>query len=329
MPSVCLYTFLNSEDATSTCVSSDASMVACGFGSSVIRTWNLTNDNLDAKPHLKMKNRGQGDGVRNLEIADGNPGYCKLVGHHGPVFSTAFSHDGDFLLSASQDSTIRLWNTEMALGLACYKGHTRPVWDVSFSPVGYYFATASNDRTARLWCTHKPYPLRIFAGHRNDVECVRFHPNSNVIATGSQDETVRLWDLQTGDAARLFRGHKTSIRSLAMAPNGRLAASGGEDGTIFLWDLPEGKKIASLSGAHKGPILSLDFSDDGGMLASGSMDCTVALWDIKTHQGLAKPIKCFPTKSIPVSFLRFTPRNLLLASGVYRSTMAPVIPSQA
>jgi len=133
--------------------------------------------------------------ISKQEIDGTWPLYKKLVGHRGPVFCADFSHDKEFLLTGSQDCTIRLWNTETALSLASYRGHSYPVWDVTFSPVGYYFASASLDTTARLWCTHRSYPLRLFAGHQSDVQCVRFHPNSNVIATGSLDKTVRLWDV--------------------------------------------------------------------------------------------------------------------------------------
>jgi len=368
LPSVCMYTFLNSESSTSVCVSNNASLVAAGFADSTVRTWNLTKmqnqarevrlssgkgevgapdlgvggkgtgggessgELLVKKPSLvrrqgvgvgismgsKGGNSGGGRGARGMEIDGGWPPYSKLVGHHAPVFSCDFSNDGEFLLSGSQDSSIRLWNVETALGLACYKGHTFPVWDVSFSPVGYYFASASLDMTARLWSTHRGYPLRIFAGHRSDVQCVQFHPNANVLATGSADETVRVWDIQSGDCARLFRGHGAEIRVLKVAPNGRAAVSGDCKGRVILWDLPEGKMIAKLEGVHSKDILALDFSNDGGMLAVGSMDCSISLWDIRTHNGLKAPLTKFYTKNAPVTHLNFTPRNLLVAAGVYR-----------
>jgi len=356
LPSICLYTFLNAEATTSVCVSKDAALVSAGFTDSTVRTWNLRKSDSvaqefylgksaiskpssssnkgkeeswwqtgGARPKLvrrKINGKMSGSlgvaGARDQEIEGAWPPYSKLVGHHGPVFSLSFSSEGEFLLSASQDSTVRLWNVETAMGLACYKGHTLPVWDASFSPVGYYFATASLDTTARLWSTHRGHPLRIFAGHRSDVQCVRFHPNSNVVATGSLDCTVRLWDVQSGDAARLFRGHTGGVRAVAVAPNGRLAASGGADGNVILWDLPEGKMIKSFKG-HSKDILTLSFSDDGGTLASGSQDCSVCIWNVRSSAGdSTAPLKRFFTKNTPVSFLRFTPRNLLLASGVYR-----------
>jgi len=355
LPSVCMYSFLHGEATTTACVARDASLCAAGYSDSTLRYWNLKQtqdqsirvtvyddkcdggDDDDSRRQtlnpnsngmdiegsaVQLDSRGRMDGGKKIcyerveHICGDRPGQRKLVGHQGPVFSACFSSDNQFILSASQDSTARLWSCETGLGLGCYKAHTFPVWDASFSSVGYYFATASMDTTARLWTTHRGVPVRLFAGHRKDVNCVRFHPNCNMVATGSDDQTLRIWDIQSGDAARLFRGHKGGVRCVAMAPNGRVAASGGDDGKIFLWDLPEGKRIGEMRYGHDRPVLSLDFSDDGGMLASGSMDCSMCLWDVRRPEGWAKPLKKFSSKNTHISFVKFTSRNLVLASGV-------------
>uniref|UniRef100_A0A0E0AH42 TFIID subunit TAF5 NTD2 domain-containing protein n=1 Tax=Oryza glumipatula TaxID=40148 RepID=A0A0E0AH42_9ORYZ len=253
---------------------------------------------------------------------------CTLFqGHSGPVYSAMFSPIGDFLLSSSADSTIRLWNTKLNANLVCYKGHNYPVWDVQFSPVGHYFASASHDRTARIWSMDKIQPLRIMAGHLSDVDCVQWHVNCNYIATGSSDKTVRLWDVQTGECIRMFIGHRSMVLSLAMSPDGRYMASGDEDGTIMMWDISSGRCVSPLVG-HNSCVWSLAYSCEGALLASGSADCTVKLWDVAsstktlkmddTKGGSAnrlRMLKALPTKSTPVYTLQFSRRNLLFAAG--------------
>ncbi len=327
LPSVCFYTFLNAETTNTVSISEDGDMASAGFADSSVRVWSLkaraerlANDQRGSRDQLyaEMSKAPRLDS-KGDRIVDNWPAYAKYVGHSGPVFRTAISNDKHFLLSASQDSSVRLWNNETSLCLAAYKGHNFPVWDVAFAPVGFYFATGSLDRTARLWVTEREYPVRVFAGHDADVDSVIFHPNCNLVATGSLDKTVRVWDVQSGEAARLFRGHTKGVRCLAISPNGRVAASGAGDNSVILWDLPEGKQIARLEG-HGKDVLSVAFSDDGGTLATGGQDNTICLWDVKRADGLAKPLRRFQTKSTPVSFLRFTKKNLLLASGVFRPT---------
>lgn len=100
----------------------------------------------------------------------------KLVAHSGPVYSMSFdplpgpSGPPRYLLSASQDSTVRLWSLDTYTNIVAYRGHRDPVWDVEWGPRGVYFATASRDRTARLWTTERIAAVRIFAGHLSDVD---------------------------------------------------------------------------------------------------------------------------------------------------------------
>ncbi|KAJ4826749.1 hypothetical protein Tsubulata_050774 [Turnera subulata] len=213
-----------------------------------------------------------------------------LQGHSGPVHSVTSSPLGDFMLSSSADTTVRLWSTKLNANLVCYKGLNYPVWVVQFSPVGHYFASASQDRTARIWSMDRIQPLRIMAGHLSDV-----------------DE----YGLILGDA-----------------PDGRYMASGDEDGTIMMWDLSNGRCVSPLLG-HNSCVWSLAFSCEGSLLASGSADSTVKLWDVTASTKGTKTddiqsgnanrlrlLKTLPTKSTPVHALRFSQRNLLFAAGV-------------
>lgn len=55
----------------------------------------------------------------------------------------------NYLLSSSEDGTVRLWSLLTFTCLVAYKGHNYPVWDTQFSPHGYYFISGGHDRVAR------------------------------------------------------------------------------------------------------------------------------------------------------------------------------------
>lgn len=55
----------------------------------------------------------------------------------------------NYLLSSSEDGTVRLWSLQTYTCLVGYKGHNYPVWDTQFSPFGYYFVSGGHDRVAR------------------------------------------------------------------------------------------------------------------------------------------------------------------------------------
>ncbi|XP_006657544.1 transcription initiation factor TFIID subunit 5-like isoform X2 [Oryza brachyantha] len=328
LPSVSFYTFLNTHNGLNcSSISHDGSLVVGGFADSSVKVWDMSKIGQPPKTSCSQGENGHSQGERVSTSDEGRKSYTLFQGHSGQVYSATFSPIGDFLLSSSSDSTIRLWSTKLNANLVCYKGHNYPVWDVQFSPVGHYFASASHDRTARIWSMDKIQPLRIMAGHLSDVDCVQWHVNCKYIATGSSDRTVRLWDVQTGECIRMFIGHRSMVLSLAMSPNGRYMASGDEDGTIMVWDISSGRYISPPVG-HNSCVWSLAYSCEGALLASGSADCTVKLWDVSsstkalkmddTKGGSAnrlRMLKVLPTKSTPVYTLQFSRRNLLFAAG--------------
>ncbi|KAG4086570.1 WD40 repeat-like protein [Neocallimastix lanati (nom. inval.)] len=279
LPSICCYTFHNTHHGLN-CISinNDETMICGGFSDSFIRVWSITGKNL--RGITKPRNiNGNVDNLDRFREPVGSQ--CKkLIAHSGPIYSTCFSPDNKYLVSVSEDKTVRLWSLDTFSNVVCYKGHNYPVWDVDFSPEGFYFATASHDRTARLWSCDHIYPLRIFVGHFSDVDSIKFHPNSNYIVTGGSDCTARLWDIQKGTCIRIFKGHLGSIYALAITPDGKTLATSGDDKIINIWDIGSGRKIKSLYG-HENTINSLSFSQEGNILASGSSDNTVRIWDVK------------------------------------------------
>ncbi|KAM5564701.1 hypothetical protein ABKV19_018985 [Rosa sericea] len=333
LPSVSFYTFINTHNGLNcSSISHDGSLVAGGFSDSSLKVWDMAKIGQQSVGSILQ---GENGTASSEQVAGSNGGkrpYTLFQGHSGPVYSATFNPLGDFILSSSADSTIRLWSTNLNANLVCYKGHNYPVWDVQFSPVGHYFASASHDRTARIWSMDRIQPLRIMAGHLSDVDCVQWHSNCNYIATGSSDKTVRLWDVQSGECVRIFIGHRSMILSLAMSPDGRYMASGDEDGSIMMWDLSSGRCVTPLMG-HTSCVWTLAFSGEGSLLASGSADCTVKLWDVTASTKLPKAeeksgsasrlrsLKTLPTKCTPVYSLRFSRRNLLFAAGVLSKTV--------
>jgi len=337
IPSVCFYTFLHAQDNLN-CVeiAEDSTLAATGFDDSTIQIWSLTPEKLRLLKNVNDLNKidKEADDVleRIMNVSEKTSSDRKtLCGHSGPVYGMSFNRNKSFLVSGSEDGTVRLWSLHTFTNLLALKGHLLPVWDVKFSPRGYYFVSGSYDRTAKLWCTENHQPLRIFAGHLSDVNVVDIHPNGNYVATGSADRTVRIWDIHSGSSVRLFTGHKAGVQNVKFSPDGRHLVSTGADKRILLWDIAEAVPLADLDG-HTSTVNSLCFSREGHMLASGGLDNCVKLWNIKgachiedenDHVDASESssnsfeMASFVTKSTPIHHLHFTRRNLLLASGPY------------
>ena len=69
----------------------------------------------------------------------------------GTVNSAQFSPDGQRVVTASADSTARLWDASSGKPIGEPMKHEDEVRSAQFSPDGQRVVTASGDKTARLW----------------------------------------------------------------------------------------------------------------------------------------------------------------------------------
>jgi WD40 repeat protein len=145
-----------------------------------------------------------GKDVHLFDVTTGNL-LRSFSGHQNFITSVAFSPDGRFLLTGSQDKTARLWDVETGTSLRQFTGHKgggiSPDWGdiaVAFSPDGKYILTGSEDKTARLWDAKTGAVAREFKGHSQGITSVAFSPDGRAIVTASEDSTTRLWDASSG-----------------------------------------------------------------------------------------------------------------------------------
>jgi guanine nucleotide-binding protein subunit beta-2-like 1 protein len=205
-----------------------------------------------------------------------------LRGHNHFVSDIAISSDGQFALSGSWDTTLRLWEINTGKCTRRFVGHTKDVLSVAFSSDNRQIVSASRDRTVKLWNTlgECKYTF-IEGGHTEWVSCVRFPPvpNAQVIVSAGWDKLVKVWSSSTFRLKNDLVGHTGYLNTVTVSPDGSLCASGGKDGIAMLWDLSEGKRLYSL---EAGDIIhALVFSPNRYWLVAATSSC-IKIWDLES-----------------------------------------------
>ncbi|MEM8642147.1 MAG: AAA-like domain-containing protein [Cyanobacteria bacterium P01_G01_bin.54] len=161
----------------------------------------------------------------------------ELVGHQADVRAVNFSLDGQFLVSASADQTLKLWRLADNTLLQTLTGHQAGVYAATFSPDGQGIASGSADRTLRLWQTNGSLQKTIVA-HRGNVSDVVFSSDGKRIFTASRDRTAKIWNRQ-GQLLRSLPNTELELMDMALSADDQTLMVTGIGSSVMLWSLSD------------------------------------------------------------------------------------------
>ena len=212
-----------------------------------------------------------------------------LIGHSDWIRAIAFSTNGKYLVSGSNDRTVRLWDLQTGQLIRLLKGHKQRVKCIQISENGKLIISASADNTLKIWEIATGNCIRTIKTSQHSktvLNAIAINSDLSIIATGSTSRqgTIKLWNWKTGEMIDAVKAASSGIRSLAMSPDGKILVSGSAGKTIKIWylspklDQPE----HIISYAHLSDVLSLAIH--GQTLVSGGEDRTIKLWSLATAQ---------------------------------------------
>jgi coatomer subunit alpha len=172
-----------------------------------------------------------------------------------------------WILSASDDQTLRLWDFHKRTCLSVLTGHNHYVMCAAFHPTEDLIISASLDQTVRVWDTHglrkkvespaSQAPAQglnmqaelfgtndvvvkyVLEGHDRGVNWACFHPTLPLFASAADDRQVKLWRMSETKAWEVdtLRGHANNVSSCLFHPKHDLVVSNSEDRSIRVWDV--------------------------------------------------------------------------------------------
>jgi WD40 repeat protein/3',5'-cyclic AMP phosphodiesterase CpdA len=203
-----------------------------------------------------------------------------LNDHTRAVRASAFSADGQLLVTGSEDTLARIWDIATGELREELRGHTEPVNGVTFSLDGKLVATGSDDTTVRVWDTATGQLRVTLSGHTRPVNSVAFSPDGSLVASGSDDATARIWSLTVALPRLVISdAHTDWIHAVAFSSDGSMLATGSADAIVRVWNADTGQLMLNLTG-HAAAVRKLRFSAANDVLATAADDGAVRIWDI-------------------------------------------------
>lgn len=191
---------------------------------------------------------GVGGGGGSERTLPRGPAKTTLNGHRAPITAVAVHPKYSILASASEDTTVKIWDYETAQYERTLKGHTGAVTSVAFDAAGALLATSSTDMSAKLWDLSTYTCVKTLKGHDHTLSSVRFTLSGDQVISCSRDQTIKYWEVSTGYCVKTLTGHSDWVKCIAVSVDGDLLASGSQDHSIIVWRLNSGQKLQVLRG---------------------------------------------------------------------------------
>ena len=115
-------------------------------------------------------------------------------GHTRAVQSVDFSHDGDFIISGSEDKTIKLWEVSSGRELRTYNGHQSIVNDVLFTSDDKTLISASKDGHIYFWDVITGNIIKRYEQPKENILRLALSPDGNYLAVGSTGDKINVYD---------------------------------------------------------------------------------------------------------------------------------------
>ena len=232
-----------------------------------------------------------------------------LRGNAVPIHAVAFSQNGSFFATGSDDRIVRIWKRSddgKTWNLYCQsRALTGVVRALAFRPQpeeqlavaadGEGIATFPLQNRSTDVCEHlAELPAAGSPGQNKTSRAVfrslSYSGDGKLLAAGSEDHTIVVFDVeQKKQRYRLADPKQETVTALAFQPRApNILAAGSEDRVVRLWNLTENQKAEPYRlEAQSASIAALSFSPDGSQLAvAAGKDLT--LWNSVDHSLVSK-----------------------------------------
>ena len=158
--------------------------------------------------------------------------FCVLKGHKNAVLDLHWTTDGSYVVSASPDKTVRVWDVEYGMQVKKWDEHQGIVNSCCPARRGNpLFVSGSDDGTAKIWDQRRKRSIHT-CEDAYQVTSVGFSDQAEYIYTGGIENVIKVWDLRKLQGVETLRGHTDTITGLSLSNDGSFLLTNSMDNTL-------------------------------------------------------------------------------------------------
>ncbi len=259
------------------------------------------------------------------------------IGHTSSINAIEISPDNKFILSGSDDNSIKLWDAATGRLIRTFQDN-EDIKFVAFLPGERSFFSFNWKGNVCIWETRTSEKIREFSlGEQSGATSSNSVSYDGAVlrsivglklynADISRGAIVSSVERPKSGAISAYLGFGFGFRNV-VSTDGRLMLSSvrenasesimeSKDKTLMFWEIATGRILATLPG-HSDRIDVIALSSDNRLALSGSRDKTVRLWDLRK----GKLVTTFNGHQKAIEALAFSPDRKYVLSGSHDHTM--------
>lgn len=229
--------------------------------------------------------------VRMYDIRTANPNpTMTFEGHVGNVTAVAIQADGKWMVTSSEDGTVKVWDMRAPTVQRDYN-HKCAVNNVVIHPNQGELISCDDDGNVRIWdlgentCTHQLIP-------ENDVpvRSVSVASDGTMLVAGNNKGNCYVWKMvNSKDVTSLhpitrFKAHSKYITKVLLSPDVKHLATCSADHTARIWSADNNFSLETVLQGHQRWVWDCAFSADSAYLVTACSDHYVRLWELASGQ---------------------------------------------
>jgi len=246
---------------------------------------------LQFDPKLKrLFSAGRDSIIRCWNVQDERNPFVHAFEHHTDwVNGLVLCRNGKTLLSASSDTTVKVWDAYGGYCMSTLRTHKDYVKALAYARDREMVASGGFDKQIFLWdvnvltaltATNNTVITSSLSGQKESIYSLALNSAGTLLVSGSTEKVLRVWDPRACTKFMKLKGHADNVKSIVLKADGTECLSGSSDGSVRLWSIGQQRCIATYK-IHDAGVWTLAADDNLDYFYSSGKDRRVFYTDLR------------------------------------------------